>query len=348
MSKKIGKQTFVFNERPVIIGRGTVAGQKEGEGPLKEYFDIILDDDMYGEKTWEKAESKMLKEAMYKAISRANLRKEDVDVMLCGDLINQLMSSSFVARDTHIPFLGLYGACSTMTESLVVGSMLVDGGFANYALAGASSHFCTAERQFRTPVEHGNQRPPSAQWTATAAGAAVIAARNLVDTRQRKKGKIVRTECATIGKVIDAGIKDPNQMGAAMTPSAVDTLLNHLEDTGRNLDYYDLIVTGDLGFVGKDIMADLLAGAGINKKMIDKHYDDCGTMLFTKSQDVHSGASGCGCSASVFCGYLLKQMEKGELEKVLLMSTGALLSTTSPFQGESIPGITHAISLEVE
>ncbi len=348
MNKKIGKQTFFFQEKPVITGRGTVVGQKEGEGPLNKYFDILLKDDMYGEKTWEKAESKMLKEAMFKAMSRADLDKEEVDVMLCGDLINQLMSSSFVARDTHIPYLGLYGACSTMTESLIVGSMLVDGGFANHALAGASSHFCTAERQFRTPVEHGNQRPPSAQWTATAAGAVVISSADNLKEGQKRKPKMVRAESATIGKVIDAGIKDANQMGAAMTPSAVDTLLNHLEETKRTIEYYDLIVTGDLGFIGKDIMIDLLTGAGLNKKLIKKHYDDCGTMLFTKGQDVHSGGSGCGCSASVFCGYLLKQMESGKIKRLLLMSTGALLSTTSPFQGESIPGITHAISLEVE
>jgi len=347
-NKKIGKQTVKFQNRPYITGRGTVVGQKEGQGPLAKDFDIILKDDMYGEKSWEKAESKMLKEAMFKAIDRAGLAKEDIDVMLSGDLINQLMSSSFAARDMHIPFLGLYGACSTMTESLVLGSMLVDGGFVSHALAGASSHFCTAERQFRTPVEHGNQRPPSAQWTATAAGAVVVTSEEALANGQEGKPKLIRAESATIGKVIDAGIKDANQMGAAMAPSAVDTLLNHLEDTGRTIEYYDLIATGDLGFIGKDIMMDLLAGAGLNKKMIFAHYDDCGTMLFSKEQDVHSGGSGCGCSASVFAGHLLKQMEQGKIKRLLLMSTGALLSTISPFQGESIPGIAHAISLEVE
>ncbi len=343
--KKIGKQSIFFENKPYISGRGTVVGQKEGEGPLAKDFDIILNDDMYGEKSWEKAESKMLKEAMYRAIKRAGLSKEDVDVMLSGDLLNQLMSSSFTARDMHIPFLGLYGACSTMTESLVLGSILVDGGFANTALVGASSHFCTAERQFRTPVEHGNQRPPSAQWTATAAGAAVVCKE---PAKEGVKKRFVRVESATVGKIIDAGVKDANQMGAAMAPAAVDTLLNHLEDMNRTLDYYDLVVTGDLGFIGKDIMTDLLVGAGMNKKMIFSHYDDCGTMLFNKEQDVHSGGSGCGCSAVVFCGRLLKEMENCKLKKVLLMSTGAMLSTISPFQGESIPGIAHAISLEVE
>ena len=251
-----------------------------------------------------------------------------------------------------------------MTESLVLGSMLIDGGFARNVLVGASSHFCTAERQFRMPVEHGNQRPPSAQWTATAAGSVVISASgsgsdsggtsasgsgstfdgdsanygNLVSSEAASSvlsagGNKVRVEAATIGKVIDAGIKDANQMGAAMAPAAVDTLLNHLEDTERTLDYYDLVVTGDIGFIGKDIFS---------------HYDDCGTMLFTKEQDFHSGGSGCGCSASVFAGHLLKEMEAGRLKRLLLMSTGAMLSTISPFQGESIPGIAHAVSLEVE
>ena len=347
-SKKIGNQTIKFDSKPYVIGRGTVVGQKEGEGPLSQYFDIVLKDDMYGEKTWEKAESKMLKEAMMKATERAGIKPENVDVMLSGDLLNQLMSSSFAARDMHIPFLGLYGACSTMTESLIIGSILVDGGFENTALVGASSHFCTAERQFRTPVEHGNQRPPSAQWTATAAGSALIASPAYLEEEQRQRPKLIRVESATIGKIIDAGIKDANQMGAAMAPSAVDTLLNHLEDLKRTLDYYDLVVTGDLGFIGKEIMMDLLAGAGIKKELIYERYDDCGTMLFNKNQDVHSGGSGCGCSASVFCGYLLKQMEAGKIKKLLLMSTGALLSTISAFQGESIPGIAHAISLEVE
>ena len=347
-NKKIGKQTIKFDSKPYIVGRGTVVGKKEGEGPLSDYFDIVLKDDMYGEKTWEKAESKMLKEAMMKATERAGIKPENVDVMLSGDLLNQLMSSSFAARDMHIPFLGLYGACSTMTESLIIGSILVDGGFENTALVGASSHFCTAERQFRTPVEHGNQRPPSAQWTATAAGSALIATPAYLEEEQRKRPKLIRVESATIGKIIDAGIKDANQMGAAMAPSAVDTLLNHLEDSKRTLDYYDLVATGDLGFIGKEIMMDLLAGAGIKKELIYERYDDCGTMLFNKNQDVHSGGSGCGCSASVFCGYLLKQMEAGKIKKLLLMSTGALLSTISAFQGESIPGIAHAISLEVE
>ena len=333
---------MLFPSGAWIRGRGTAVGKKEGEGPLGDCFDLVLQDDMYGEKSWEKAESKMLKDAMMKAVQRAGLKKEDMDVMLSGDLLNQLMSSSFMARDLHIPFLGLYGACSTMTESLVIGSILIDGGFASNVLAGASSHFCTAERQFRLPVEHGNQRPPSAQWTATAAGAVVISDHSVLG----KPG--IRVTAATIGKVIDAGIKDANQMGAAMAPAAVDTLLNHMADTGRNLDYYDLVVSGDLGFIGREIVTDLLIDAGLPEKKVRERYDDCGTMLYEPQQDVHSGGSGCGCSAAVFAGNLLGRMERGELKKVLLMSTGAMLSVISPMQGESIPGIAHAIALEVE
>lgn len=345
MNKKTGRQTFIFPSEPVITGRGNTAGVKEGEGPLAKYFDHILSDDMYGEKSWEKAESKMLKEAMNKAVARAGLRPEQIDAMLSGDLLNQLMSSSFMARDMHVPFLGLYGACSTMTESLLLGSILIDGGFARNVLTGASSHFCTAERQFRMPVEHGNQRPPSAQWTATAAGAVVVSAAENTDKDRPVR---IRVESATIGKVIDAGIRDANQMGAAMVPAAVDTLLNHLEDTGRDLDHYDLVVTGDLGFIGKDIMKDLLQDAGVDSKSVFTRYDDCGAMIFSKDQDVDGGGSGCGCSAAVFSGYLLKQMEEGRINRLLLMSTGALLSSISPMQGESIPGIAHAVSLKTE
>ena len=344
-NKRMGAQTVAFERKPYLIGRGNIGGKKEGEGPLAADFDRILEDDMFGEKTWEKAECCMLQSAMEKAMKRAGLKKENIDIMLSGDLINQIMTSSFAARDLHIPFLGLYGACSTMTESLVIGSMLIDGGFAQNILASASSHFCTAERQFRMPVEHGNVRPVSAQWTATAAGAVVLSEKPFGVAEGKR---VVRAKEATIGKVIDAGIKDVNQMGAAMVPAAVDTLLNHLQDTGRDIDYYDLVVTGDLGFIGKDIMTDLLIDAGLPASKVSAHYDDCGTMLFSKEQDVHGGGSGCGCSAAVFTGNIMKRLETGRLNRVLLMSTGALLSTISPFQGESIPGIAHAIALEVE
>lgn len=352
MSKK--KQTLMFKRKPYISGSYAIGGKKESEGPLRGWFDELISDDTYGEQTWEKAESKMLKNAMQEVVKRAGKSEQDVGAMLSGDLLNQLMSSSFMARDLHIPFLGMYGACSTMTESLILGSVLVDGEYSDDVVIGASSHFCTAERQFRMPIEHGNQRPPSAQWTATAAGAMMISSNNSTEglitdsDGEVNELKKIRVECGTIGKVIDAGVKDVNQMGSAMAPAAVDTLLNHLEDTERSLDYYDLVLTGDLGFIGKDIMKDLLSDAGISKDIIDVKYDDCGTMIFEQKQDVHGGGSGCGCSASTYSGYVYKKMQKGELNKVLIMSTGALLSTISPFQGESIPGIAHAVSLVTE
>lgn len=346
------KQTLFFKNKPYISGAFSIGGEKEGQGPLREWFDRCLADDTYEEETWEKAESKMLKTAMMEAARRAGKDEGEIGAMLSGDLLNQLMSSSFMARDMHIPFLGMYGACSTMTESLILGAVLVDGRYSDNVISGASSHYCTAERQFRMPLEHGNQRPPSAQWTATAAGAMMMSLKAPDDSMESDadgriiNSKKVRIESGTIGKVIDAGIKDANRMGSAMAPAAVDTLLNHMEDTERALDYYDIVLTGDLGFIGKDIMKDLLEGAGISKDVLEKKYDDCGAMIFEPQQDVHSGGSGCGCSASVIAGYVYKKMMRGEIRRALVMSTGALLSTISPFQGESIPGIAHAVSLE--
>lgn len=348
------KQTLFFKNKPYILGAYSLGGEKEGSGPLREWFDDCLRDDTYDEPTWEKSESKMLKTAMMEAVRRSGKGQDEIGAMLSGDLLNQLMSSSFMARDMHIPFLGMYGACSTMAESLILGAVLVDGRYSDNVITGASSHYCTAERQFRLPLEHGNQRPPSAQWTATAAGAMMLSAAPPEDSMESDsdgqiiRHKKVRVESGTIGKVIDAGIKDANQMGSAMAPAAVDTLLNHLEDTGRALDYYDVVLTGDLGFIGKDIMKDLLNDAGISADVLEKTYDDCGSMIYEPQQDIHSGGSGCGCSASVTAGYVFKKMRRGEIGRALVMSTGALLSTISPFQGESIPGIAHAVSLEAE
>ena len=348
------KQTIIFKNRPYIAGSFSIGGTKESCGPLREWIDKSLSDDTYGEDTWEKAESKMLKTCVMEAVRRAGISESEVGAMLSGDLLNQLMSSSFMARDMHIPFLGMYGACSTMTESLLMGTMLVDGKYSDNVVIGASSHYCTAERQFRMPLEHGNQRPPSAQWTATAAGAMLISAEQGNEVYEARcdgpssKLMAIRVTSGTIGKVIDAGVKDANRMGSAMTPAAVDTLLNHLEDTGRDFSYYDIILTGDLGFIGKDIMKDLLMDAGIKQEYLEARYNDCGAMIYEPKQDVHSGGSGCGCSASTFAGYVYKRMRRGEINKALIMSTGALLSTISPFQGESIPGISHAVSLETE
>lgn len=346
------RQTLVFKNRPYIAGAYSIGGKREGEGPLGKWFDKCLEDDIYGEDTWEKAESRMLKTAVTEAVRRGGKSRDEVGAMLSGDLLNQLMSSSFMARDLHIPFLGMYGACSTMTEALILGSVLVDGKYSDNVVTGASSHYCTAERQFRMPLEHGNQRPPSAQMTATAAGAILLCSKGGVVKQQAdeagslRKLRAIRVESGTIGKVIDPGVKDANQMGSAMAPAAVDTILNHLEDTGRDMGYYDAVITGDLGFIGRDIVADLLLDAGVKREAIERVYDDCGAMIYRADRENNSGGSGCGCSASVFCGYLCKNMERGAVNRALIISTGALLSTISPMQGESIPGIAHAVSLE--
>jgi stage V sporulation protein AD len=360
-TNKIGKQTLVFNSRPRIISACSIVGVKEGQGPMAPWFDMILEEDTFGEKTWEKSESKMLKEAITTALNKSGKDKKQVDAILSGDLLNQLMSSAFMARDLQIPFIGLYGACSTMAESLLMGSVFIDGGYGSNIIAGASSHYCTAERQFRLPLEHGNQRPPSAQWTATAAGAVVVSDQSSFlepikmqqtighELNSKSKVNVENQICithATLGKIIDTGLKDANQMGAAMAPAFVDTLLNHLEDTGRKLTEYDVILSGDLGNIGKQIAIDLLRDAGINQKDLMNCYDDCGAMMYESEQDVHAGGSGCGCSASIFTGYIYKRMKKGEINRALLISTGALLSTISPFQGESIPGIAHAVCIE--
>jgi stage V sporulation protein AD len=347
MKNKLGKQTFQFPLKPRIIGSCSIVGEKEGKGPMAKWFDIILEDDTFGEKTWEKSESKMLKQALLLALQRSGLEKDQIDSMLTGDLINQLMPSSFMARDLSIPFLGIYGACSTMTESMILGSMMIDGLYASNILIGASSHYCTAERQFRMPLEHGNQRPPSAQWTSTAAGGMVLSANDKGDAAvtQGQDVKDIYITHATQGKIIDAVIKDVNQMGAAMAPAAVDTIVRHLMDTQRAPEFYDLILTGDLGLIGKQIAMDLLNGAGMDVANI---YDDCGAMMYFESQDTHGGGSGCGCSASIFSGYVYKEMRSGKIKNALLVSTGALLSTISPQQGESIPGIAHAVAVTTE
>ena len=336
----MARQTFFFRNEPVILAAESVAGTKEAAGPLGKWFDIVSDDDTFGESTWEKSESHMLKMAVEGVIRKAGKKVEDIDVMLCGDLLNQLMSSSFMARDTGIPFLGLYGACSTMTESLLLAAALTDGGYCRLAVNGASSHFCSAERQFRMPLEHGNQKPPYAQSTVIGAGAMVLSG------DCGKNGRYVAVTGATVGKVIDMGMKDSNQMGACMAPAAVDTVLTHFREAERTIDDYDLIVTGDLGFTGKEIAVDLLKTAGVPSDQLDSKFVDCGTMIYEKETDFEGGGSGCGCSASVLTGYFYKQLKEGALKRILVLSTGALLSTISPFQGESVPGIAHAVVLE--
>ncbi|MBM7613536.1 stage V sporulation protein AD [Alkaliphilus hydrothermalis] len=332
--KRVGSQTVKLLNPPAIVSAASIVGPKEGQGPLSNYFDKVLEDDLFGEDSWEKAESKMLKEAVRMAVSRQDLMLPDIDYMLGGDLLNQLMSSSFAARDLQIPFLGLYGACSTMAESLSLSAMLVDGGFADRCIATTSSHFSTAERQFRFPLELGNQRPLTSQWTVTGAGAALVA--------NDDGGPFITY--ITTGKVIDYGIIDANNMGAAMAPAAADTIGRHFDDTGMLPEDYDLIITGDLGRYGRDIASDLLKTKGYE---VVKNFTDCGIEIFNpKKQDTHAGGSGCGCSAVVFCGYLFKLLREHRLNKIMLISTGALFSPTSAQQGESIPSIAHAVTIE--
>ena len=333
--KKRGAHSYVLPSQPRIRSYASIAGQKEASGPLGHTFDETFTDDTLGQKSWERAEAKMLERAADLALSKAKVYADGVDVFLGGDLLNQIVSSGYTARQLGIPFLGLYGACSTMAESLLLGAMLIDGGFADTALCATCSHFSTAERQYRFPLELGNQRTPTAQWTVTGAGATLLG---------RESPLPLCIESVTIGSVWDLKQTDANNMGAAMAPAAMQTLKSHLDDLHRIPEDYDLIVTGDLGRVGYDLMKLLCRKEGIE---LDQRYIDCGCEIFDVSQDVHSGGSGCGCSAVSLNGWLLGRMLKGEIRKMLFLATGALMSPTMSQQGESIPGVAHAVSLEV-
>ncbi len=335
MAKRLGRQTVALETPVRIVSHAAVGGKKEGEGPLKRYFDHLSDDDAFGEKSWEKAEQTMQKMALRIALEKWGGDEKSLDYLLAGDLLNQCISSSFAARGSDVPFWGLYGACSTMGESIALASLLLDGGGAKTAAAATSSHFCTAERQYRTPLAYGGQRTPTAQWTATAAGCAILST----------QGRGPRVTHVTTGKIVDKGIKDANNMGAAMAPAAADTLAAHFRETGRDPDYYDLVATGDLGSLGREILLELMGEEGYD---LSGCHNDCGLLLYDlQKQDVHCGGSGCGCAASVLNGYLLRQMAEGTLKKILFCPTGALLSPTSSQQGESIPSIAHAVSIEV-
>ena len=331
-----GKQTVVFENPPTIFETASTVGKKEGEGPLASEFDVILDDDYYGEKSWEKAESKMQEETARLALSKAKLSEKDVNFILAGDLLNQCVGAHYAMRDMNIPFIGLYGACSTMAESMMIGSMLVAGGMADNALCVTSSHFCSAEKQYRYPLEYGGQRAPSAQWTVTGSGAAVL----------KKEGDGPYIKAVTTGKIIDMGINDVNNMGGAMAGAAHDTLTALFKDTGTNPCDYDVIVTGDLATVGSDVLCELMDKEGYN--IYPKH-KDCGKMIFDiKAQDVHAGGSGCGCCGSVFCGHIFKELKRGNIKRMILMATGALMNPQLLFQGETIPSIAHAIIIDTE
>ena len=332
--KKIGKQTIKFDTPPTITECSSIVGPKEANGPLAKYFDKTLEDEFWGEKTWEKAESKIIKENVSLVISKAGIATNEIDCVFAGDLLNQCISSSFGLRDENIPFFGVFGACSTFVESMSLGAIAVEG-FANNVLCATSSHFCSADKQFRFPLELGNQRPPTSQWTVTGSGAAILS----------KNGNGPYITHITPGKIIDMGVKDANNMGAAMAPAFCDTLITHFLDTGRNPSYYDAIISGDLGHIGKEIAIDIAKSKGYN---IKSNYNDCGVLIFDKeSQDTHSGGSGCACCGSVFSGYFFRQLKQKKLKKILLIATGALMNSTSSQQGESIPGIAHAISIEI-
>ena len=332
-TKKSGRQTVCLMDPPSIIGSAAAGGKKEGQGPLGSSFDHICEDSYFGEKSWEKAESAMQRVAFSQALNKAGLTPPELDYLFAGDLLNQCIASTFGMRDSAVPYYGLFGACSTMAEGLGLAALMIDGGYADHTCALTSSHFCSAERQFRQPLEYGGQRSPTAQWTATAAGAAVLA----------DSGSGPYVTHVTTGRIRDAGITDVNNMGAAMAQAAYDTLRCHFDDLCLRPTDYDLIVTGDLGRIGRGIVLDFFRQDGLDLTPV---YDDCGVLLYDqKHQDVHAGGSGCGCSAAVLCSWLLKGVSEGRWRRLLFCGTGALMSPTSSGQGESIPGICHAVAI---
>ncbi len=333
--KRKGKRTIIFENKPTILSYGSVVGKKEHEGPLSNEFDAYTIDSFFGEKTFEKAESKLQKTAVQTALDKGGFKDSDIDNIFAGDLLNQCIGSSFGLREFGIPFIGLYGACSTMALSTGLASIFVDSGAAEKAVAVTSSHFCSAERQYRFPLNYGSQRTPTAQWTVTGSGALVLG---------RGEGKPY-INSVTFGEIEDYGIKDINNMGAAMAPAAASTIKKYFSDTGTKPEDYDVIYTGDLGYVGTNLLYELLEREGID---IRCRHSDCGLIIFDREkQDVHAGGSGCGCSASVLCSFIMHRFEEGQFKNILFMSTGALMSPTSSFQGESIPGIAHLINIKI-
>lgn len=329
-----GKQSMYFPQAPRILGAASVVGEKEGQGPLKDYFDAIEKDPMCGTDNWESAESELQKRAAEMALEKSGVTRNQIRYLFGGDLLGQLIATSFGTVDLQIPVFGLYGACSTMGEAMGLAACLVDTDNAEYTLALASSHFASAEKQFRFPLEYGNQRPYSATWTVTGCGAVVLG----------KRGGIAQITGMTPGKIVDMGYKDSMNMGAAMAPSAVDTIWQHLQDFDRTPKDYDQIITGDLGTIGSQILIEFLRSKGC--EIGDRHMD-CGIQIFdAQSQDTHAGGSGCGCSAVTFCSYVLPKIQTGEWRRVLFVPTGALLSSTSFNEGNSIPGIAHGVVIE--
>ena len=334
--KRLGRQTVRFNLPPSILGAASIVGKKEGEGPLAHSFDEIHEDTKFGQDTWEKAETQMQTLALGRALEKAGISPEGLDMLFAGDLLNQCIGTGFAARDARIPFYGLYGACSTMAEGLSLAAMAVEGGFAQQAAAMTSSHFASAERQYRLPLEYGGQRTPTAQWTVTGSGAVILG--------QHQAPPYIRG--ITTGRVMDLGITDANNMGAAMAPAFADTVAAHFRDTGLGPRDYDLVVSGDLGAIGRELAEELLRREGFS---LGERLTDCGTMIYDLSrQDVHGGGSGCGCSAVVLCGHLLSRLKSRKYRNILFCGTGALLSPVSTQQGQSIPAICHGVAISME
>ncbi len=341
MNKMVGKQSVSFTDPPYILGEASVCGSKEAEGPLAGYFDIVSEDPTFGKDSWEEGESEMVKQAVELAIKKAGKEKEDIRYLFAGDLLGQLIATTFGVKDMDIPIFGLYGACSTCGEGLSLAAMTVAAGYADYTVSATSSHYGSAEKQFRFPLEYGNQRPLSATWTVTGSGAFVIG-----NKKDDDASVSVRIKGVTTGRIVDYGVKDSFNMGACMAPAAADLIYQNLQDFDVKPAYYDRIITGDLGKIGQKILFDLLKDNGID---ISRQHMDCGIEIFdNEEQDTHSGGSGCGCSAITLAGYILKQLRDGSWKRVLFVPTGALLSTVSYNEGQNIPGIAHGVIIERE
>ena len=336
LKKQQGIQSVKFEEPPIICAAASVVGQKEGDGPFGDVFDQIESDPKVGGDTWEDAEGRLQERAAELAIQKAGCGKEAIRYIVAGDLLGQLMASSFGLAGFDKPLFGVYGACSTMGESIGIGSMLVEGGFADYVLAMTSSHFASAEKQFRFPLGYANQRPKASTWTVTGSGAVVIC-------KGDQKQGMAKITGITTGKIVDYGVKDTMNMGACMAPAAASVVAAHFKDFGTDPSEYDQIITGDLGMVGKDILIDILRSEGYD---IADRYIDCGIEIYGRDAQAQAGGSGCGCSAVMLAGYVLKQLEIGEWKRVLFVPTGALMSVVSFNEGNSIPGIAHAVRLE--
>ena len=333
MVKHIGEQTVRFANPPSIISTAAVVGPKEGEGPFSQHFDVISPDALFGKDSWEKAESELSRQAIALAVQKAGLQLPDIQYILAGDLLNQETGSTFAVRDMGRPFFGLFSACSAIGEAMTLGAMIIDGGFASNVVASASSHFCGAEKTFRFPLELGTQRPPTASWTVTGCGSAVLSA----------SGSGPYITAATTGAIVDYGVKDANNMGAAMAPAAADVLVKHFKDLNIQPSHYDVVATGDLGKIGSELLLDLMSESGYKLH----NHKDCGLMIYDlEKQDVHAGGSGCGCSATTFAAYFYRQLQRREIQRMLFVPTGALHSVVTVQQGESIPAIAHAVAID--